>query len=209
MSYILEALKKSEQERQQGHVPDLQTLQPQLLDSTHRSEKWPFITIGVLALALVFVLGWMRPWSQQQTTLTDSHNTEPTKSTPALAAVTDVKETNTSAHVRAIQQKPVRAPDPVVQQVYSEPPSLALESVPHLLDMPSLVQQAIPNMEFAGHVYTSNAMQRSVIINGRSMAEGEVLVEGLRIEQITQNGVVFSYQDQLFQMPILQDWAFD
>ena len=75
--------------------------------------------------------------------------------------------------------------------------------------MPALVQQAIPDMEFAGHVYSSNPEQRSVIINGRSMAEGETVVEGLRVEQITEKGVVFDYQNQLFQMPILQNWAFD
>ncbi|MCW8957333.1 MAG: general secretion pathway protein GspB, partial [Gammaproteobacteria bacterium] len=95
------------------------------------------------------------------------------------------------------------------QQPAPVEPSLFLQSVPHLRDMPSLVQQAIPDMEFAGHVYSSNAEQRSVIINDRSMAEGETVVDGLKVEQITKQGVVFNYQGNLFQMPVLQDWAFD
>ena len=88
-------------------------------------------------------------------------------------------------------------------------PSLDIESVPHLSEMPELIQQGIPQMSFAGHVYSSNAEQRSVIINGHSMAEGDVVITGLVIEQITSDGVIFNYQGQLFRMQILQDWSFN
>lgn len=203
MSYILEALKKSEQERQQGRVPGLQTLPPQLHD-TVQPAKWPYAVIGVLALSLVFMLGWMRPWARQDKLAGIQHSgiaqetaqAVPDQSSPPVSVL--ITEPTASSVKPAIVQKPVL-----------EEPSLSLESIPHLRDIPSLVQQAIPDMEFAGHVYTSNPEQRSVIINGRSMAEGETVVEGLKVEQITKAGVVFSYQTQLFQMPILQDWAFD
>ncbi len=203
MSYILEALKKSEQERQQGNVPGLQTLPPVLMDSVEPS-RWPYVVIGVLTLSLVFVLGWIRPWAPQD---------KPAEIQGIPIAQEEVKKApaNTAARASVSITEPVtaRTPPVIAQRPVPIEPSLSLESVPFLRDMPSLVQQAIPDMEFAGHVYTSNPEQRSVIINGRSMAEGEIVVEGLSVEQITTKGVVFSYRDQLFQMPILQDWAFD
>jgi len=203
VSYILEALKKSEQERQQGDVPGLQTVQPLLLDSSQPS-KWPYVVITVLALSLVFVLGWMRPWAQQQEKLAGSQEAIVERGQADIE-----QQTSTQAQM-PVAEPAVIMPQPVIvkKQVPVEP-SLSLDTVPHLRDMPSLMQQAIPNMEFAGHVYSSNPEQRSVIINGSSMAEGETVIDDLKVEQITNKGVVFSFQNHLFQMPILQDWAFD
>lgn len=203
MSYILEALKKSEQERQQGNVPGLQTLSPLLLDSVETS-RWPYVVIGVLALSLVFVLGWVRPWAPQD---------KPVENMSIPIAQEEVKmapaNTGAQASVFISETVTARTPPVIAQRSVPIEPSLSLESVPFLRDMPTLMQQGIPDMEFAGHVYTSNPELRSVIVNGRSMAEGEMVVEGLSVEQITTKGVVFSYRGQLFQMPILQDWAFD
>ncbi|MFW2374444.1 MAG: general secretion pathway protein GspB [Gammaproteobacteria bacterium] len=204
MSYILEALKKSEQERQQGNVPGLQTLPLQLQDSA-QSSRWPYVVIGMLALSLVFVLGWMRPWAPQQHLVAIQNSVN----TAEAVASTPVQANNARASVFVPEPDTAAVKSYIVQRPTPVEPSLFLESVPHLRDMPPLVQQAIPDMEFAGHVYSSNAEQRSVIINDRSMAEGETIVDGLKVEQITQKGVVFDYQNQLFQMPILQDWAFD
>ena len=72
-----------------------------------------------------------------------------------------------------------------------------------------LIQQAVPDMVFAGHVYSSQPAQRSVIINGASMNEGDRVIQALRVEQITRDGVIFNYQGQLFRVEILQDWSFD
>ncbi|TNF38918.1 MAG: hypothetical protein EP315_00535 [Gammaproteobacteria bacterium] len=93
--------------------------------------------------------------------------------------------------------------------VLEQPPSLEMDTVPYLQDLPALVQQAIPDMTFAGHVYSSNPAQRSVIINGHAMGEGELVIDRLRVEQITRNGVVFNFDGQLFRMDILQDWSFN
>lgn len=215
MSYILEALKKSELERQQGNVPGLQTLPLQLQASTE-SSRWPYVVIGVLALSLVFVVGWMRPWAPQHNR-PGIQNTAAIAPEPASASAVKIKAqtSGVAAEPKPVVQQPLIVQQPVAVEPYlaqkpaTVEPSLLLASVPHLRDMPALVQQGIPDMEFAGHVYSSNPEQRSVIINGRSMAEGETVVDGLRVEQITEKGVVFDYQNQLFQMPILQDWAFD
>ena len=71
-----------------------------------------------------------------------------------------------------------------------------------------MLQQAIPQLQFAGHVYSSNPQQRSVIINGRYMSEGDELMAGMKLLSITMDSVVFYYQGQQFKVTVLQDWSF-
>lgn len=224
MSYILEALKKSEQQRNHGRVPDLQTVH---LARPEEPDKriWPYVVIVVLLVSLAFALGWMQPWKNGSDV-----DAMVTKSpAPVPASVETEFETGTvsppepapearSAISEALPTAdPVQQPEPApardvaesVREPDRQPPSLDIGSVPHLSEMPRLVQQAIPEMSFAGHVYSSNAEQRSVIINGRSMEEGDTLISDLVVEQITRKGIIFNYQGQLFRMEILQDWSLD
>jgi general secretion pathway protein B len=221
MSYILEALKKSEQERKRGDVPDLQTLHfpgPDL----PKTRNWPYVVIVSLLVTLAFVIGWMLP-DQQSVTQADIPSTKDSQaevlvrqSVQTEQAPVPVKQPAT-APALLVQSSPPRpaafapaSPVKVERPVPKvEPPSLDISSVPHLSEMPQLVQQALPNMSFAGHVYSSNAGQRSVIINGRSMTEGDQLLQGLVVEQITASGIIFNYQGRLFRMDILQDLSFD
>ena len=211
MSYILEALKKSDQERRQGDVPDLQTVHiPIAMESD--PARWPYVIIVLLMLSLTFVLGMLRPW-ETQVTVPDvvqvDKKIEPIALLPARAIV-DQPQRMVENHPQSNQtERQLKKAVVVEQSSKSNNPSLDLDSVQHLYDTPPLVQQAIPEMTFAAHVFSSNVEQRSVIINGHSMSEGEVVMDGLKIEQITQNGIVFNYNDQLFRMDVLQDWSFD
>ena len=64
-------------------------------------------------------------------------------------------------------------------------------------------------MIFAGHVFSSQVDQRSVIINDHYLNEGDIIIDNLKVEQITKSGIVFNYNAQLFRMDILQNWSFD
>jgi hypothetical protein len=50
MSYILEALKKSDQKRQKGQVPDINTVQEDLKPEERKKPLWPYFLIGILLL---------------------------------------------------------------------------------------------------------------------------------------------------------------
>lgn len=57
MSYILDALKKSEEERKRGSIPDPLAVQESLLRAPKKKNIWPYLIIFVLALnAVVFSL---------------------------------------------------------------------------------------------------------------------------------------------------------
>ncbi|MCW9013043.1 MAG: general secretion pathway protein GspB [Gammaproteobacteria bacterium] len=219
MSYILDALKKSEQERKQGKVPDIQTIHIPVAVEQNTS-PWLYVIIVFLLLSLAFVIGWMRPWERHSpVVVADLEQPVPARSASIIEqlplAEPIIKESSSSVQPEPAQKPQQLAATPRESSVAIEdarkdtPPSLELNTVPHLSLMPDLVQQSIPSMSFAGHIYSSNIAQRSIIINDHSMSEGDTVVEGLEVEQITPNGVVFSYQGQLFKMDILQDWSFD
>jgi general secretion pathway protein B len=65
--------------------------------------------------------------------------------------------------------------------------------------LPSTIQQEIPAMTISGYAYSSIPKERSVGINDRLLQEGEFLAPGLRLEQITEDGLIFSYKKYLFR----------
>ena len=214
MSYILEALKKSDQTRKQGGVPYLIIILVPLTVEVQQS-LWPYIVIVILIMGLVFLLGWMKPWQSVSITepVVNSHqlsnkNTESAvviERQVVVEAESEIKRLTANTHKPDLIERSVNY-EPQVSMMQAEP---RLESVPHLQEMSELVQQAIPDMAFAGHVYSSNPVQRSVIINGSAMGEGDLIMNGLSIDQITDKGVIFDYQSQRFRIDILQDWSFD
>jgi hypothetical protein len=62
MSYILDALKKSDQERQRGTVPSLHTLQVPLAGESQRRSRWIFVLALALLLNAGLLVWWLRPW---------------------------------------------------------------------------------------------------------------------------------------------------
>lgn len=69
MSYILDALRKSEQQRQRGVAPSLFTAQ---IAADEVEKKPAFLFYGLIAAILICVgmlVGWLRPWQQQEQTV--------------------------------------------------------------------------------------------------------------------------------------------
>jgi len=207
MSYILEALKKSQQERSRGQVPDLQSLHQSVAMAESAAPRWPYWALGACLLALAFLLGWLRPWAGSDDKVSAAIEQPPASVTADI--VKPAKATLIPLQV-AEPVKPVRAEQPIS----SEPRQRVVErdaplnAVPDISQLPDLLQQSIPQMQFAGHVYSSNPAHRSVIINGHYMSEGDELMPGLRLLQITADSVVFDRQGQRFRVAVLHDWSF-
>lgn len=237
MSYILDALKKSDQERKRGDVPNLQTIHIPI----NAEPQPPFILYGfifLLLIALAFVVGLLVSGSQDE----DIQVVEENNMLESQAITKNIKASSLSRHEDinkpVVEKKPVEIAGQPTEKVSKETPQINLKSekevlsskvrgqvaikdesravnvmnlndVPYLDEMPDYRQQSVPEMNFAGHVYSSRPASRSVIINGSVMSEGDVVVQGINVVEITPSGVVFSLHDELFRMDILQDWSFD
>jgi len=198
MSYILDALKKSDQQRQRGATPTLQAAQV-----TVATPRRPlFIYYSLLAVVLLvagIMIGWLHPWQADLSSLESEHIAAqspiaiPQQTLPApLPAPPEMHSKNaTPGAVAPVPDKPAKLAD-IAQEQKAMP----------LNELPLAIQQAIPAMVVQLHAYSSKPSERLVSINSIRLREGESLMLGLRLEQITPDGMIFSYKGYRFQRGI-------
>ena len=210
MSYILDALKKSDQERKQGDVPNLQTVHLAVLPE--QKSQWPMYTLILfLLMSLAFVIGILISEKNELSLMPENTNEQ----LPAATVQIEEKVVEEKKLVSAEPEAISKQEQAIISTLSTrEEPSKPIrdsevDEIAHLHELHDYQQQLIPEMSFAGHVYSSVASSRSVIINGRVMSEGESLMEGMTVEKITSNGVVFRFNELLFRVDVLQDWSFE
>jgi general secretion pathway protein B len=250
MSYILDALKKSEQERGKGRIPDVQTIHSSSL--SYRNEKkayWPYVLIAAIMLNLLaisyFIVKKDEPaetLAEKQTetnSLADTEHTLPeisfTAEEPALtpsshAASNDVDKletaesipdtdaaaekitrpanspvTKSAAKEIAVQDNPVQA-NTVAENAGTNASTGSGSTIVEFYDLPESIQQQLPAIIISAHVYSSNPAQRSIVINNNFMEEGEYVLDGLILNEITPDGAIFNYQGTLFNYGVVSGW---
>jgi len=74
-----------------------------------------------------------------------------------------------------------------------------VQSVISMAELPLSFQQELPPMTISVHAYSGNPGDRLVGINNRTLREGEYVVPGLKLEQITPDGMIFGYKGFSFR----------
>jgi general secretion pathway protein B len=228
MSYILDALKKSDQQRQRGVTPTLQTVQ-----ITAAAPRQPlFVFYVLLAAALLGVgltIGWLRPWQPEQTPLeTEIISTAPAQTSQPVAPayLTALQETSGKTQEPLVQNSmpathTASAPDPTKTSVAAstgietpgaeahipEKPADPTDDAPEqgtmsMDELPLQIQQEIPVMAVQLHAYSNIPGERLVSVNSVRLREGGFLTPDIRLEQITPEGMIFSYKGYRFQRGI-------
>ncbi len=107
MSYILEALKKSEQERGAGNIPSVQTVHSSsLLYRKEKPVRWPYILI-IAVLLNITIIGYFIYMQQSRSVamVTQAHHTE--NVADHSATVTPVTTTTLATEQKKISSQPV------------------------------------------------------------------------------------------------------
>jgi general secretion pathway protein B len=65
-------------------------------------------------------------------------------------------------------------------------------------ELPAAIRQEMPAILIAFHQYSNIPADRRVMINNTVLRQNEYIAPGLRLEQITPDGVVISYQGYRF-----------
>ncbi len=227
MSYILDALRKSEQERQPG--TPVRPGGPVHNVSLPWRGGW-LLVIGIilllilLAAAAVFWHGTVSRISSEAAVAVASPSVAPTAvplaAEPVAVApppVTAVKRESpvrdlaeqTQVPIPVTSKKPGTAPRRKVAAIKQRPslqadgPAVLLETdnTPLLQQMPPEMQRAIPPMAVTIHVYSPQESQRILFINNREYHKGSLIEGGARVEEIVPDGVVLSYQGERFKLP--------
>jgi general secretion pathway protein B len=203
MSYILDALKKSDQQRQRGATPTLPSAQA----TTAVAKQSSSVFYGVLAAVLLcagIAIGWLHPWqAEQPVPAAEPFAARPASPSSNQASLPPRPEQSEFA---AKPEQKVTAPNllPAAQTILpKEPASSATtdqeqKATPYA-ELPLAIQQEIPEMKVQLHSYSNKSVNSIVSINSRMLKEGDSLVPGLRLERITPDGVILSYKGYRFQ----------
>jgi general secretion pathway protein B len=218
MSYILEALKKSDQQRQRGTTPTLQATQ---VAASERPLHLYYILFASMLLGTGIAIGWLHPWQVEQTpaeteaVATGLHVATLQQAAPAVLSASAKMPGNAAPEFPQTNPAPARQSEPVAnaakksKAVISSAPNSAKpvnaaqeQQAISFNDLPAQIRQEIPAMEVQLHAYSSIPGERLVSINSIRLREGGSLMLGLRLEQITPDGMIFSYKGYLFQRGI-------
>ncbi|MBL4867564.1 MAG: general secretion pathway protein GspB [Pseudomonadales bacterium] len=222
MSYILDALKKSEQERQRGDVPNLQS--NHISPSVGEEKKaWKAKILWGVAILNVFILVF---WIGRGTS-NDSIVAQPAEMKPQVLLEEKTEEDKLVGVLDLPEKPPVIMMAPVLNKTFKEelvalkeqskqskiPEQAAIvtekrQSVMNLTQLPAHIREQIPLLEFSSHMYSSMPKYRNVIINGMNLKEQESLDRDLFLEKITENGVILTYQGYRFEVGVIQQWSF-
>ncbi|MFA6313730.1 MAG: general secretion pathway protein GspB [Sterolibacterium sp.] len=236
MSFILDALRKSDQQRSRNATPTLTTAQAAAPEQRPAAFWW----YGTIAAALVgagILIGWMHQAPPEPPAVavmpasgkpveanTQQFVPAPLATIPAAVRQAEPQPPQGQAAVPipAAPAHPVAvAPQPAApvardsaalattpRELAAKPiePSATLTgeaprdaAVIPLSELPPAIQQEIPKLSILAHSYSSKPKARFVFINDRMVHEEDYPLPGLKLEQITPDGMVFSYKGYRFR----------
>jgi general secretion pathway protein B len=230
MSFILDALKKSEIERQRQSQPGL--MDTPAAQRRGRLPLWA-VSLGVLLVINIIVLSVMLMRNGALGVA------PPAKRHVDAAAVAADKAPAIADHFSPLDQPPVYAPEiPVpadgassgngpsavaplvtpssagrrsgVRSALNRPDPVLVdeaantdneEVLPSISELSLSGAQTLPELHLDVHVYATKPADRFVYINMRKYHEGASLPEGAVVEHIRRDGVVLNYQGLRFILP--------
>lgn len=206
MSFILDALKKSEAERQQQAGAEFAAVPAGTGES--RSLKWLWILAGLLAVNFAVLGGLLlRPSAPPPAPAPAATPEQPPESTAVVTPsfeerVAKARERETEPEVPVPAEQPVAQPQaPAVKQ--TPPPASAGQSsmLPRFNELRAEGVLQLPDLHLDIHVYSDVPKERFVFINMTKLREGDRLDEGPVVKSITPDGVVLDYQGTSFLLP--------
>ncbi len=227
MSFILDALRKSEIERQRHSGPSIADI-PVARDD--RRLPVALVAIGVLLAVNVGVLlffllrdgGAAEPVAAAPLAATNAPAVAPAPATPNPSAVPPMSqpapvpdeneyfgsglEAGSEIYAPAVPDATLApgAPDPTLlpdAPTTVTPGSVTYGNAPPQQNLPTDPGVSLPPLAIDLHIFTDNAAKRAVFINGRRYTQGATIAEGPTVEEITSDGAVLNYRGRRFLLP--------
>ena len=214
MSFILDALRNSEHERQRSAVPGLSQVplaapQPQL-------PRWALGVIGVLVVAVLVIGGAWWQSTRVPAEAVPSQLPSTAAATVERRVVLPAAPSSTTPQQSAPTRLPLQDESPLSTAAASSTGSssdthdASLSAPPRLTNLPDdavalpnvamLAAEgvAVPPLRLELHAFSAQPRARFVFINGRKYVEGDRLVEGPLLVAIEPTGAVLSHAGRRF-----------
>ena len=203
MSFILDALKKSEAERQRQAGPAL--LEMRVVRPRRRWPMWALTGGVLLVLSNVVLLIWVLlrtpspPPPATATAATPGPAPSPPTSAPPLATAPSLPPAPITAapDTAAPGFNAGESANPNPADLLPAAPPVTAYSTQGLQNYAQL-SGSLPPLRLDLHAYAARPADRYAFINMRKVTEGVTTAEGMRVLEITPEGVVLSYRDTEF-----------
>ena len=208
MSFILDALKKSETERQQQGATEFSSVPASSGGASPARWLWllaALLTVNFAVLIGIFLRPDTGPADDTIEAVQDPSGVleSPSPVTPDSTASFEDQVAN------AIKELP--AASPAEQSVEEEPIRTPVTSPPRTASaaahVPTIDQLrldgslALAELHLDIHVYSDDPAERFVFINMHKHRENSRIEEGPAVKEITPDGVILEYQGKAFLLP--------
>lgn len=223
MSYILDALRRADSERERGAVPTLHAKPaPSAVaegdeEASDRGRSPLWWTVIALALALAAVVGWLLfgrgaqlepgvavaglPAAAAVTPSPVAMPPQPVTPPPApqVAAPSPPLLVQAPPEAPVVQAKPERKPVKPADAKASAA-SAVEERVPGYGDLPEHIKRELPQLVIGGAMYSQTPANRMLILNGQVFHEGDKVAGLLTLEQIRLKSAVLAYKGHRYSI---------
>jgi general secretion pathway protein B len=213
MSYILEALRRAESERERGKVPGLHSqawaegaaAAPASGRPGARRSAQPLL-IGGLVLLLLAGAGaymwWSRPAPAPAPVLASAEPAPP-PAPAASVALSPPPPVPAAASALPLPPPPVVLPALVPAPAPDSTPAPAARPaapIPTLAELSPALRAELPPLQVGGAMHSDTPANRMLILNGQVYREGDAIAPGLQLEQIQLRSAVLLYKGQRLRL---------
>lgn len=203
MSYILDALKKSEQERlsKEAQQPDASERSSAESSSAKRSpvdgastidnniddgrsgahSNWLYLLLIVLMLGAAIIA-----FNSLYTSAEDY--------------------TREEDYTRVEDKEPVVINPQPIEINRIEPIAAVIDTVIAIEDAKVAVSSLVPSLSITSHIFSTQAQRRSIVVNGQRLIEGDYVAAGIRVHEITSKGMVINVNGDLLAISRSRGW---
>lgn len=210
MSYILDALKRADTERQRDAAPGLHARHQVAGGGPGESNTTRNISLALaagLVLLMLALFFWVlpRPDPAPAVALPPIAATAPVTTAPAAPAtptVAPVAVTPLEPAPAALARTPkARAlPLPTASAASAAPPVAAPASLPLLSELPQDLRGQIPKITITGSVYSDSPAQRLLLVNNLVLPQGSQVGPELVLEEIQPRSSVLIFKGTRFRV---------
>jgi len=199
MSFILDALRKSDKKRQEMTAPKLDTVHAR--PDSHGGQKKPFWILLLVFVLLInlCLLGWylLRPQPPEgtlaasETSLENAVEMPPRAQAPATPGAVSTRPQSSPPQPAS---EPARQPQPLQRA--------AGQRIYPISELPADVQRRIPALHMSLHAHNkANPAAGLVRVNDQILRPGASLDGKYLLEEIKVEGAVFKFEGYRFLLP--------
>lgn len=223
MSYILEALRRADAERERGRAPDLHAQPRPRADEVGPARVRPLawlaggLVVGVVVAAWFVGSGRDEGAAPAPPAITGGPGPGVAATAPALPAATTAAPDAPTPPVAPVEppgeSRPTSPPlalpplpRPVVPDTTPDHVAAAqreapgADAPPALHELPESIRRELPPLRVGGSVHSEQPAARLLILDGRVLREGEWLQPDLVVERIGVRDAVLRYRDRAFTL---------